>query len=76
MLCSSGPFYMGKTLPRIVSNMSEATDIPDIHAHTEIHRDEHGQIHVQHYGEGHVVEGSVTVVELPPGTRVLIRHLK
>ena len=47
----------------------------EVRAHTIVfHHD--GIAHVQHFGSGHVVEGSETIIDVPVGTTVVIRHIK
>ena len=43
--------------------------------HTVVHTDESGVVHVQKLGRDHEVEGSTTVITLPPGAHVIIRHV-
>ena len=44
--------------------------------HTVVHTDADGVQHVQKLGREHVVEGSETVITLPLGARVIIRHVQ
>lgn len=43
--------------------------------HTVVHTDDQGVVHVQKLGREHEVEGSATIITLPPGARVIIRHV-
>lgn len=45
-----------------------------IAGHTVITRNAEGRTDVQHFGAGHVVEGSEIVVEVPVGATLVIRH--
>jgi hypothetical protein len=46
----------------------------EISGHTVVTRVD-GTTVVQHFGPGHVVEGSVQVIDVPAGYTVVIRHL-
>lgn len=53
----------------------QTTDTLDHIGHTVIqHRD--GETHVQHLGPEHVVEGSISIIEVPAGATVVIRHIR
>lgn len=48
---------------------------PAVSAHTVVTRADTGQVHVQHFGPSHVLDGSVQEVWLQPGETVVIRHV-
>lgn len=50
-------------------------DQPETVGHTIVHTDEGGVTHTQRLGREHVVEGSDRVIEVPAGTRIIIRHV-
>lgn len=59
---------------RLISPGETSVPEPDAVAHTEIIYVD-GKAHTQHFGPGHIVDGSVRVIEVPAGETVVIRHV-
>ena len=63
--------------PRIQAWFRPTKPIPEpaVLSHTVIHTAPDGTKHVQTLGPEHVVESSDTVIDVPAGTKITIRHV-
>ncbi len=48
---------------------------PAVLGHTEVIHHPDGSVSTRRYGPGHVVPGSVRVIDVPAGVTVVVRHL-
>ncbi|MGI4852239.1 MAG: hypothetical protein ACRYGR_09905 [Janthinobacterium lividum] len=61
-------------LKRAVTTPADPDDVEHV-GHTIIHTDEAGVTHTQRLGREHEVAGSETIIDVPVGTRIVIRHV-
>lgn len=61
-------------LTRAIKKPADADDVEHV-GHTVIHTDEAGVTHTQKLGREHEVAGSDTIIDVPVGARVIIRHV-